>query len=211
MGGGRAPRTIYQSFLIDFGSQGTDSATDFGLRGHVMWNGGVDDSFRTVGLFVDHFSGTNQLALDVTTQSGHQSQIVGGGMTLEQLAGVHLLVLKFNFNAPDPDAVSVCFDATDSIKANYSPAASIPVADSDLFITHQGAFSQFTFSGPGHIPGALDEVHWGDTFLDVTPFAPAPEPARIGLFGLGLTALLLVRRRAARPLARTHREDASLG
>jgi hypothetical protein len=41
-----------------------------------------------------------------------------------------------------------------------APNAQVSVALSDLVITHHGAFSQFTFSGSGHVPGAIDEIRW---------------------------------------------------
>lgn len=202
LGGGRLPQTIYQSFLIDFGSQGTDAPTDFGKRGYEMWNGSIGDAFLAVDLFLNHFSGTNVLTLAVTTPSGTQSVALnGGGLTLEALAvaGVHLVVLKFEFDPGAPDIVSVILDPTDSIEANWLPAATISVAASDLFITHHGAFTNFTFSGGGHVPGAIDEIRWGETFADVTPFLQpqVPAPASFGLFALGILGVALLRRRVA--------------
>jgi hypothetical protein len=199
LGGGRDARTIYQSFLIDFGSQGTDDPTQFGFRGYEMWNGGVGDSFKTVSLFVNHFAGVNELALAVTTLSGTQSVLVdGGGLTLDALAGVHLLVLKFEFDPNLADTVSLFLDPTDSIEANYTPAATVSAPNSDLFISHHGALSQFTFSGGGHVPGAFDELRWGDTFADVTPFLSVTEvsaPPSLSLFVLGALGLMATRRR----------------
>jgi hypothetical protein len=199
LGGGRTPRTIYQSFLIDFGSQGTDDPLQFGKRGYEMWNGGIGDSFKALDLFVNHFSGDNELTLSLTTASGTQSQKVnGGGLTLDVLFGVHLVVLKFDFDPANADVVSLFLDPTDSIEANYLPAAQIAIATSDLFITHQGTISNFTFSGAGHVPGAFDEVRWGETFADVTPFLtpqPVPEPATLGILALGLVGVAVLRRR----------------
>lgn len=198
LGTGREAQTIYQSFLIDFGTQGTDAPTDFGKRAYEMWNGGIGDSFLAVDLFLNHFSGTNQLTLAVTTAANGTTSVAvgGGGLTLDALAGVHLIVLKFEFDPLLEDLVSVYLDPTDSIESNYTPAASISVATSDLIITHHGALTQFTFSGSGHIPGAFDEVRWGDTFADVTPFltddpTAVPEPPAFPLLAAGLLGMIL--------------------
>jgi hypothetical protein len=200
LGGGGAPRTIYQSFLIDFGTQGTDVPTDFGLRAYEMWNGGVGDSFVAVQLFVNHFAGVNELTLQATTASGTLSiPVDGGGLTLDVLEGTHLVVLKFAFDPTDPDTVTLYLDPTDSIESNYTPAAEISVAASDLLITHHGAISNFTFSGAGHIPGAFDELRWGDTFADVTPFldpeVAVPAAPSLALFIVGALGLMATRRR----------------
>ncbi len=197
LGGGRDARTIYESLLIDFGTRGTDAQTDFGKRGYEMWNGGVGDSFLAVDLYVNSFSGVNQLTLAVATASGSQSALVnGGGLTLAALAGVHLIVFRFDFDPTAPDVVSVFLDPVDSTESNYTPAASISVANSDLLLTHHGVLSEFTFSGAGQIPGAFDELRWGDTFADVTPFlrAEVPEPGTMALIVSGLAGIGFWRR-----------------
>jgi hypothetical protein len=204
IGGGRNARTIYQSFLVDFGNQGTDDPANYGKRGVEWWNGGIGDSFLAVDLFVNSFSGTNDFTLSVTSPSGtNTAQLNGGGLNLANMAGVHLVVMKFAFNpadsvdplatTADDDVVTVYLDPTDSIEANWTPAASVAVNNSDLFITHHGGLANFTFSGGGHVPGRFDEVRWGDTFLDVTPFVP--EPTSLTLLGISLGGLMMGRRR----------------
>lgn len=191
LGGGNA-RTIYESFLIDFGTQGTDAPTDFGLRAHELWNGGVGDSFLAVQLFVNHFSGINDLSLSVTTASGSTTvPVSGGGLNLNTLAGVHLVVMKYAFHPINPDVVSVYLDPVVGAGEPVVPQAQVSVPLSDLFITHQGAFSGFTFSGPGHIPGAIDEIRWGDTYGDVVV---VPEAASALLLLVSIAAFLRRRR-----------------
>lgn len=194
LGGGRDARTIYQSFLVDFGNQGTDDPTQFGKRGVEWWNGGIGDSFLAVDLYVNHFSGDTDFTLKVVTPSGTNSALLnGGGLTLENMSGTHLIVMKFEFNPADgtdplattgdDDVVSVYLDPTDSIESNWTPAAVVTVDTSDLFISHHGTLANFTFSGGGHNPGSFDELRWGDTFADVTPFVPEPSTLMLLMFG----------------------------
>lgn len=203
LGGGDEARIVFESFLVDFGTQGTDPVTDFGLRGHELWNGGVGDAFRTVSLSLNHFSGVNELSLEVTTASGTSVvPVAGGGLDLPALAldngGTHLIVMKYEFDPNGPDVVSVFLDPTNPFEP-ATPDAQISVAASDLFITHHGAFTNFTFSGPGHIPGAIDEIRWGDTWRETVPVVP--EPGTVSLLGVGLIAL----RRAATRRGRSER------
>lgn len=198
LGGGPNRRTVYESFLIDFGSQGTDSPSEFGLRGHELWDGGVGDAFRSVTLYLNHFSGINELSLQVDTASGTQIvPVQGGGLSLPVLAasngGTHLIVMRYDFAALSPDAVSVYLDPQTASEPAV-PDAQVVIAASDLFITHHGAYTQFTFSGAGHVPGAIDEIRWASTYGEVVPL-PEPDPATGALLGAGAVAWLHRRRR----------------
>lgn len=197
LGFGPGPRTVYESFLINFGTQGADAPTDFGFRGHELWNGDLDDAHSAVSLFVNHFSGVNQLSLRVATASTDTTVPVDGGAhDLNSLVGTHLVVIKYTFDAINPDTVSVYLDPTVGAPEPGVANVSISVANSDLLITHQGAFTQFTFSGATHIPGAIDEIRWGDLYSDVTPFSRSiPEPASAMLTGASVIGLLMARRR----------------
>ena len=162
LGGGPERLIVYESFLIDFGSQGTDPVAQFGLRGHELWDGAVGDAFRCVMLFVDHFEGIDELSLRVETPSTSQTvPIQGGGLTLPVMAalngGVHLVVMRYDFAPGLPDSVRVYFDPIGELEPAV-PDAVVIVPESDLLITHHGAFSQFIFSGAGHVPGAIDEI-----------------------------------------------------
>jgi hypothetical protein len=108
------------------------------------------------------------------------------------MAGVHLIVMRFDFDPMASDSVTAYLDPTDSIESNWTPAAVVSVPNSDLTITHHGVSTNFTFSGGGHVPARFDELRWGETFADVTPFVP--EPSTLTLLALGMAAVLRRRR-----------------
>ena len=147
----------------------------------------------------------------------------GGGLTLDALVGVHLVVFRFEFNpadAADPrprrpmTTASRCTSTSRVQSKGILQRHRIAVDASDLFISHHGGLANFTFSGGGHCPGKFDEVRWGDTFADVTPFQGAngnpgntacnvnppttvPVPGTLSLLALGVVGLTLARRRKA--------------
>jgi PEP-CTERM motif len=204
LGGGRDSQTIYESFLIDWGTIGTNSDNgNQGAHNYEMWNGtptSNSDGKLAVNLGFNYYAGDTNLTLNVSTgaegsKTSHK-QILGAGLTRDALAavngGTHLVVLKFEFNDSDgEDRVTAYLDPTNSIPG--SPAASVGVTAGDLFITHHSAFSSYQFDGGGANPGAIDEIRWGNTFADVTPFVP--EPATIQLLVLGAMGLISRRRK----------------
>lgn len=204
---GLGEQTLYQSFLVDFGVQGSDTASAFGFRGVEWWNGGIGDSSLAARLFVNAFTGLSDLTLEVESPAGVISApLNGGGLDLEALDGVHLVVMKFETHRADPinplgtaaddDVISVYLDPTDSIEANWTPAASLAVNASDWMMTHHGAGTSFTFSGPGHRPLKFDEVRWGTTFASVTPFIPEPTTVSLAVIGAA-GGLVMLRRRGS--------------
>jgi hypothetical protein len=116
--------------------------------------------------------------------------------------------MKYQFHPLDPDVVSVFLDPVAGAPEPGSADAQISVAASDLFITHHGAFTNFTFSGSGHTPGTIDEIRWGDSFADVTP---VPEPAAPLLLGIAVATLLGLRRTTRRAFARIGDSPSWLG
>jgi len=99
--------------------------------------------------------------------------------------------MKYEFDPAAPDVVSVFLDPV--IVEPVAPNAQVSVALSDLVITHHGAFSQFTFSGSGHVSGAIDKIRRGDGYGDVVP-GRVPEPGA-ALVVIGVAGLLASRRK----------------
>jgi hypothetical protein len=198
---------LYGSFLIDFGTVGTNDPNggNVGKHGFEMWDADPNtppgaDSHLVVDLAVNNYTGDPRLFLNVL---GTRQNLVGD-WTRDALAavngGTQLMVLKLEFTVdhdndpitPDEDRVTVYMNPTDSVEANWTPAASIGVPTGGLAIWGHSAFSSFQFDGGGANPGAIDEFRWGDTFADVTPFVP--EPGTIMLSMIGAAGLLLRRR-----------------
>jgi hypothetical protein len=193
LGVGLRVQTIYESFLVDFGSQGSDDPTQFGKRAHEFWNGGLNGSDLILELFLNHFDGTDDLSLGIYTPSlATVVPLNGGGLSLEALEGTHLVVMKFTFRVDDPDIVAVFLDPAPGQPEPVIPNVQVSVLQSDLVLSHHGAISNFTFSGATHVPGTIDEIRWGDTFEDVTPL---PEPKAALPLATGLLALIAARRR----------------
>jgi hypothetical protein len=191
---------IYGSFLIDWGTVGTNPpspvGTNEGKHGFEMWNdtnATSPDSKLVVDLAFNYYTGDPLLYLNVLGTR----QNLAGNWTRDALAaingGTNLVVLKLEFtDINGEDRVSVYLNPTDSNEANWTPAASIGVPTGSLSIWGHSAFSSFQFDGGGNNPGAIDEFRWGETFADVTPFIP--EPGSIVLSMIGIVGLLLPRR-----------------
>jgi hypothetical protein len=207
LGSGRDSQTIYESFLMDWGTVGTNDPNggNQGAHGYEMWDASPDtnsDQKLAVVLGYNYYSGDTQLTLNVQTgpdgtKVAHK-QIVDAGYTRDALAavngGTHLVVMKYEFNnASGEDRVTLWFDPTNSVQPGTS-SASVGVPAGSLFLTHHSAFSSYQFDGGGAVPGAIDEIRWGNTYADVTPFVP--EPSTINLLLLALVGLTGRRQKA---------------
>jgi hypothetical protein len=192
---------LYGSFLMDFGTEGTNppwpAGGNEGKHGFEMWNAEMStapDSKLVVDLAFNYYTGDPLMFLNVLGTR----QNLAGNWTRSALAstngGTHLVVVKLEFtDANNEDRVTVYLDPTDSIESNWTPEASIGVPTGGLAIWGHSAFSSFQFDGGGADPGAIDEIRWGDSFADVTPFIPEPSTAILSLIG---AAGLLIRRRS---------------
>ena len=128
-------------------------------------------------------------------------QLVADGfamVTSTQIGG--RVVLRFDFEPLASDRVRLYFDPVGPLEPRAANAQ-VSVHASDLYFDHQGAFTQFTFSGPAHLPGAIDEIRWATTWADAVPL---PEPGftvatLLGVAtGAGCVALSRRRRRLRR-------------
>jgi hypothetical protein len=189
---------LYGSFLIDWGTIGTNAdGGNQGKHGFEMWNdtnATGPDGKLVVDLAFNYYSGDPLLFLNVLGTR----QNLAGNWTRDALAaingGVHLVVMKLEFtDGNNEDRVTVYLDPTDSVESNWTPAASIGVPTGSLAIWGHSAFSSFQFDGGGANAGAIDELRWGETFADVTPFIP--EPSTVLLTMIGAAGLILRRRR----------------
>jgi hypothetical protein len=180
---------LYGSFLIDFGTVGTNTpwpaAGNEGKHGFEMWSAPIGDAFLAVDLAFNYYTGDPLLFLNVLGTR----QNLAGNWTRDALAaingGTQLVVVKLEFtDANFEDRVTVYLNPTDSIESNWTPEASIAVPTGALAIWGHSAFSSFQFDGGGANPGAIDEIRWGETFADVTPFIPEPSSAMLSLIGV---------------------------
>jgi hypothetical protein len=210
LGVGRSSRTIYESMVINFGQMGTDTDNgNIGKHAHELWNsadGTIGDGNLVTDFGFNYYGGgltylTVRGSSDITNSTSNSANLLVGGNTVPGLSLMdgknHLMVLKFQFNpatgtGAGPDVVSAFLDPIPGV-AEPAPNAQVTVAASDLFINYDGAYTQYQFTGGGHIPGAGDEIRWGDTFGDVTP--AVPEPASVVLMLVGAVGLFAVRRR----------------
>ncbi len=192
-----AYHALYGSFLIDWGTIGTNSDNgNQGKHGFEMWNDTPEtapDPKLVVDLGFNYYTGDPLLYLEVL---GTRQNLVGD-WTRDALAaindGTQLVVMKLEFtDSNSEDRVTVYLNPTDSIESNWTPAASIGVPTGALAIWGHSAFSSYQFDGGGANPGAIDEFRWGETFADVTPFIP--EPSSVVLSMVGVAGLLLRRR-----------------
>jgi hypothetical protein len=188
---------LYGSFLIDWGTIGTNSDSgNQGKHGFEMWNDVNEpspDSKLVVDLAFNYYTGDPLLFLNVLGTR----QNLAGNWTRDALAaingGTHLVVLKLEFtDGNSEDRVTVYLDPTDSIESNWTPEASIGVPTGALALWGHSGLSSFQFDGGGANPGAIDEIRWGTTFADVTPFIP--EPSSLVILMLGAIGLLMNRR-----------------
>lgn len=160
--------------------------------------GGVKNGFVVNGtggaLFVGNVAGFNGLSnfLGVTEIAGgvNFDNPPGGvfnGATPALNADDHLVVAKINLGTGQVDFY---------LDPAGGPSAVEPAIPNATTTVSIGTITSLGFQGDGVIP-TLDEMRLADTFVDAvnaTVVAAVPEPASLGLLGLGAIGLLARRR-----------------
>lgn len=117
----------------------------------------------------------------------------------DQVGETHSVVVKFDLTTDDVElggvGDTVSFFLNPSPEDIAEPAPSLVVPGVDLNLDSMSANVLFTFTGlsPDN-PGAFDELRVGTSWADVAVLG-VPEPATVGLVGLGAIGALLPARR----------------
>lgn len=111
---------------------------------------------------------------------------------IDASSGTHLFVIGWNTNAgTDQASFSFWYDPLTSVE---SPLAAYASGTPGFSVNLPSFHYEFARIG-GQSNATWDELRIGDTFADVTPGLPVPEPSAVLLTGAGL-AFLLWRRKA---------------
>ncbi len=163
--------TLWASFL----ARSEVSNNDYGVffaQSHIGWNQGSEGA--KVGL-----SGGMWTLSEI---GGGASTSTGVARTIGQ---TYLMVLRMEFINEGTDLVTLYVNPTPGLSAPNVLGTTIQTVKD--FCLYNVAF----YPGSGANNGSMDELRFGSTFADVVPI---PEPATIGLLGLGCLAVMRRRR-----------------
>ena len=163
--------TVWLSYLFS----GTSTTVAAGYAGVSLFNGSTETLFTG--------KRTNQTVLGMQ-RSGQSS--AAGDSTAPADTSTHLLVYKIDFGAGTTagnEKVTMYVDPAPGAAPDVSP--SVTLADVNNF-----SFDRVRIQSGNGSNFNADEVSLGTTYADVVP-----EPATIGLLGLGAMATLASRRR----------------
>jgi hypothetical protein len=162
--------TLWASFLARHDMSNNDYAVSF-AQSHIAWNPGSEGA--KVGL-----SGGVWTLSEI---NGGPSTSTGVARTVGQ---TYLMVLEIEFVTEGSDRVTLFVNPTPGLSGPSVTGTTITTTKD--FCLYNVQF----YPGSGTNNGSMDELRFGSTFADVVPI---PEPATIGLLGLG--GLVLLRRR----------------
>ena len=164
---------LWISFLMQ-----TPSASDVttGWGGLVLYRSSSDS------VFTYPFIGYANSGVFVLQTQGGENDVNGPSVSGNT---TYLMVLEDVANSSGPDTLKLWVDPTPGVS---SPAGSPTITDS-LIGPIGDIYGLGTNDGA---PTSYDEFRVGTTYADVTP---VPEPAALGLLGIGAAGLLMLNRR----------------
>jgi hypothetical protein len=174
--------TLYLSFLYQSGQE--HGATTYQMLD--LYNGNTADANRafTAGLTTN--GGNTGTSYDFGINEAYTSTGVAAD------TAVHLFVVKFDLSATAAsDSVTLWLDPT---LGAGDPSGGFTTSGLDIAFDRLSISDYAAVGTNGGNSGAWDEIRFGGTF-DAVTVAAVPEPSIVGLFGLGVGGMFLLRRR----------------
>ena len=191
-------------------TRGTDGTTTWlsfvGVRVGPTTNNAVepDNPYPRAANFSLYNAGSERLAIGNSTGATNDawSLIPLGGLgnrvaSSTPMANQSLIVVRIDHigDSTINDNAYLFINPTLGVEPSIGLANAASVGLFDYTITRVRPFAGNQQATRPYAEGQFDEFRLGETFADVTPFTPVPEPSTWAMIGLGLGAFALIRGR----------------